>query len=73
MCPAFDNTRKNFCIPFGSHIVSTLPCEDILVRDSSFADRFVEGIYLHVVLTGHVIHMFDMYWKQEIVLTQWTH
>ena len=30
------------------------------VRDSSFGDRFVEGIYLHSALTGPVIHIFDM-------------
>ena len=72
MRPAFDNTRKNVCIPFGSRIVSPIPREHSLVRGSSFGDRFVEGIYLHAALTGPAIHMFDMHRKQEIVVKDFT-
>jgi hypothetical protein len=53
-CPVFDNTWKNVCIPFGSHIVSPVPHDHNLVRDSSFGDHFVEGIYLHTALTDHL-------------------
>jgi hypothetical protein len=72
MQPVFDNTLKNVCIPFGSLIISPIPCEHSLVRGSSFDDRFVEGIYLHTALTGPVIHIFDMYRKQEIVVKDFT-
>jgi hypothetical protein len=51
---------------------SPIPCEHSLVRDSSFVNRFVEGIYLHAALTGPVIHMFDMHRKQEIVVKDFT-
>jgi hypothetical protein len=34
-------------IPFGSRIVSTIPCEHRLVVNGSLGDRFVEGIYFH--------------------------
>jgi hypothetical protein len=54
MQPAFDNTLKNVCIPFGSRIISPIPREHSLVRGSSFGDRFVEGIYFHTALTGPV-------------------
>ena len=72
MRPAFDNTVKNVCIPFGSRIISPIPREHSLVRGSSFGDRFVEGIYLHAALTGPVIHIFDMHRKQEIVVKDFT-
>jgi hypothetical protein len=66
MQPAFDNTLKNVCIPFGSRIISPIPREHSLVRGSSFGDRFVEGIYLHAALTGPTIHIFvDKHRKQE--------
>jgi hypothetical protein len=72
MQPAFDNTLKNVCIPFGSRIISPIPCEHSLVRGSSFGDRFVEGIYLHTALTVPVMHIFDMHRKQEIVVKDFT-
>jgi hypothetical protein len=72
MSPAFDNTVKNVCIPFGSRIISPIPREHSLVRGSSFGDRFVEGIYLHAALTGPTIHIFDMHRKQEIVVKDFT-
>ena len=72
MQPAFDNTLKNVCIPFGSRIISPIPREHSLVRGSSFGDRFVEGIYLHAALTGPAIHIFDMHRKQEIVVKDFT-
>ncbi len=56
---------KNVCIPFGSHIMLPIPCENSLVRGSSLGDRFVEGIYLHAALTGPVIHIFDIHRKQH--------
>ena len=70
--PVFDSTRKNVCIPFGSRIISPIPCDHNLVRGSSFDDRFVEGIYLHKALAGPVIHIFDMHHKQEIVVKNFT-
>jgi hypothetical protein len=57
MQPAFDNTLKNVCIPFGSRIISPILCDHSLVRGLSFGDRFVEDIYLHAALTGPVIHV----------------
>jgi hypothetical protein len=63
MEPAFDNTLKNVRIPFGSRIISPIPREHSLVRGSSFGDRFVEGIYLHVALTGYHIIIFDVHLK----------
>jgi hypothetical protein len=72
MQPVFDNTLKNVCIPFGSRIISPMPCEHSLVRGSSFGDRFVEDIYLHAALTGPVIQIFDMHRKQEIVVKDFT-
>ena len=64
--------EKNVCISFGSRITSPIPCEHTLVRDSSFVDRYVEGIYVHTAITGPVIHIFDMHRKQEIVVKDFT-
>jgi hypothetical protein len=72
MQSVFDNTLKNVCIPFDSHIISPIPHEHILVRGSSFGDRFVEDIYLQVALTGPAIHIFDTHRKKEIVVKDFT-
>jgi hypothetical protein len=72
MQPVFDNTLKNVCIPFDSHIISPIPRDHNLVRVSSFGDRFVEGIYLHTALTDPSIHIFVIHRKQEIVVKDFT-
>ena len=40
MYPAFADTLKSVCIPFGSRITSPLPREHTLDQGSSFGDRF---------------------------------
>ena len=46
MQPAFAGSCKTVAIPFGSRVTGYLPREDPLVKNESFGDRFVEGIYL---------------------------
>jgi len=44
--PAFAGSYKTVAIPFGSRVTGYLPREHPLVKNGSFGDRFVEGIYL---------------------------
>jgi len=46
MQPAFAGLYKTVAIPFGSHVTGYLPREHHLVKNGSFGDRLVEGIYL---------------------------
>jgi len=46
MQPAFAGSYKTGAIPFGSRVIGNLPREHPLVKNRSFGDRFVEGIYL---------------------------
>jgi len=46
MQPAFFGTYKTVAVPFGSRVIAQLPREHHLVKNGSFGDRFVTGVYL---------------------------
>jgi len=46
MQPALAGSYKTFAIRFGSRVTGDLPREHPLVKNGSFGDHFVEGIYL---------------------------
>jgi hypothetical protein len=59
-------TRKTVAIPFGSHVISTIPREHSRVVNGSFGDRFVEGIYLHADEQTPTIRMYDIASRTEL-------
>ena len=58
MQPAFAGLYKTFAIPFGSCVTEYLPREHPLVKNKSFRDRFVEGIYLRADHDTPCIRMY---------------
>ena len=70
MQPAFAGTRDTVAIPFGSRVVSTRPREHRRVVNGSFGDRFVEGIYLHMLIRKHlpykclISHQRPSFWSK---------
>jgi len=46
MQPAFSGTYKTDAIPFNSRVIAELTREHCPVKNGSFGNRFVEGMYL---------------------------
>jgi len=57
MQPAFAGSYKPVVIPFGFRVTGYLPPEHPLVKNRSFRDRFVEGIYLRANHNTQCIRM----------------
>jgi len=58
MQPAFAGSYRTVAIPFGSRVTGYLPREHPLVKNRSFRDRFVEGIYLRADHNTPCIRMY---------------
>ena len=58
MQPAFAGSYKTVAIPFGSRVTGYLPREHPLVKNGSFGDHFVEGIYLRADHDTPCIRMY---------------
>jgi len=58
MQPAFAGSYKTVAIPFGSRVTGYLPREHPQVKNGSFDDRFVEGIYLRAAHDTPCIRMY---------------
>ena len=68
MQPAFAGSYKTVAIPFGSRVTGYLPREHPLVKDGSFGDRFVEGIYLRADHETLCIRMYCISSGSELLV-----
>ena len=68
MQPAFAGSYKTVAIPFGSRVTGYLPRERPLVKNGSFGDRFVEGIYLHADHDTPCIRMYCITSGSELLV-----
>jgi len=68
MQPAFAGSYKTVAIPFGSRATGHLPREDPLVKNGSFGDHFVEGIYLRADHDTPCIRMYCITSGSELLV-----
>jgi hypothetical protein len=68
MQPAFAGSYKTVAIPFGSRVTGYLPREHPLVKNGSFGDRFVEGIYLRADHDTPCIRMYCITSGSELLV-----
>jgi len=68
MQPAFAGSYKTVAIPFGSRVTGYLPREHPLVKNGSFGDRFVEGIYFRADHDTPCIRMYCITSGSELLV-----
>jgi len=68
MQPAFAGSYKNVAIPFGSRVTGNFPRVHPLVKNGSFGDRFVEGIYLRADHDTPCIRMYCITSGSELLV-----
>jgi len=66
MQPAFSGTYNTVAVPFGSRVIAQLHREHRKVKNGSFGDRFVEGIYLYSDSAAPCIWMFSIALQRKI-------
>jgi len=66
--PAFAGSYKTVAIPFGSRVTGYVPGEHALVKNRSFGDRFVEGIYLRADHDTPCIRMYCITSGSELLV-----
>jgi len=70
MQPAFAGSYKNVAIPFDSRVTGYLPQDHSLVKNESFGDRFVEGIYLRADHDTPCIGMYCIISGSELLVQE---
>ena len=68
MQPTFAGAYKPVVIPFGFRVTGYLPPEHPLVKNGSFRDRVVEGIYLRANHNTQCIHMYCIISGSELLV-----
>ena len=68
MQPAFSGTLATVAIPFGCRILARLPREHRLVKNGSFGDRFVEGVYLQSDTKTPCIYIYVFATKSRMLV-----
>ena len=68
MQPAFAGLYKTVAIPFGSRVTGYFPGEHPLVKNGSFGDRFVEGIYPRADHDTPCIRMYCITSRSELLV-----